>query len=224
MSASWIAQAERLVAQTRHRLEVEEEFDEYAGEFEKHLLTVLDYKLPEVLLHKAQLLPALPRVVDLGCGTGLCGRALRSRAAVGCLVGVDLSACMLARAKQEGGYDELYQRDLLAHLQREGSDAVDLLLACDVFIYLRSLEKVVTEGHRVLRPGGFFFFSTEAATVEEAPEGLVQRASGRYAHSRDYVEGLTDRRFQILDAETIDLRIEDDLPLPGDCYLLQRLP
>ena len=25
----------------------EEEFDEYAGEFEKHLLTGLDYKLPE---------------------------------------------------------------------------------------------------------------------------------------------------------------------------------
>ena len=25
----------------------EEEFDEYAEEFEKHLVTVLDYKLPE---------------------------------------------------------------------------------------------------------------------------------------------------------------------------------
>eukprot|EP00435_Cladocopium_sp_Y103_P062278 s262_g23.t2 len=203
----------RLVAQTRHRIE-EEEFDEYAEEFEEHLVTVLDYKLPEVLLHKAQLLPRdLPRVVDLGCGTGLCGRALLSGcSSVGCLVGVDLSACMLSRAKQEGGYDELYQRDLLAHLQREGSGAVDLLLACDVFIYVSSLEKVLTEGHRVLRPGGFFFFSTEAATVEEAPEGLVQRASGRYAHSRDYVEGLMEGRFQILDAETIDLRIEDDLP------------
>ena len=52
---------------------------------------------------------------------------------------------MLARAKEEGGYDELYQRDLLVQLQREEDSSVDLVMAGDVLIYVGRLEKASDE-------------------------------------------------------------------------------
>ncbi|CAK8985575.1 unnamed protein product [Durusdinium trenchii] len=218
MAATWIARAQQLTAQARHRLEVEEEFDEYAEEFEEHLVTVLDYKLPEILAtklaHHASLesehLAQPRRVVDLGCGTGLCGRAIRRLLGESVeLIGVDLSACMLARAKEDGAYDALFQRDLLAHLERhERAEAVDVLLAADVLIYVEHLEKVFREAHRVLKRGGWFLFSTELALDTEVTEGRVVRESGRIAHSRGYIEALaSEHSLAVLEAETIPLRI-----------------
>ena len=45
------------------------------------------------------------RVLDLGCGTGLAGEALRRRAAW--LEGVDLSSGMIDQARRKGLYDRL---------------------------------------------------------------------------------------------------------------------
>eukprot|EP00434_Breviolum_minutum_P001100 symbB.v1.2.000962.t2/scaffold39.1/size394969/6 len=226
MAASWIAHAERLVAQTRQRLEIEEDFDDYAEEFEEHLVNVLEYRLPQVFAQKVSKMTTslgydCHRVLDLGCGTGLCGRSLRSHLQLDQLVGVDLSAEMLSRAKQQGGYDELYQRDLVVHLQREGENSFDLVMAGDVLIYLGCLKKLMFEVHRVLKNGGCFLFSTELALSDEAPEGLTKRSSGRYAYGRDYIERVASAAgFHILEVETMDLRIEDDVPLPGDCIKL----
>ena len=49
------------------------------------------------------------RVLELGCGTGLCAALFRSAAAR--LVGVDVSARMLERARARGLYDELLLGD-----------------------------------------------------------------------------------------------------------------
>ena len=52
---------------------------------------------------------------------------------------------------QDGAYDALFQRDLLAHLERhERAEAVDVLLAADVLIYVEHLEKAPAE--QVLHP------------------------------------------------------------------------
>ena len=56
-------------------------FDQYAPEFDRALLDTLHYRGPRVLrdavigaLHAAGRLPS-GRAIDLGCGTGLSGRA-----------------------------------------------------------------------------------------------------------------------------------------------------
>jgi len=94
---------------------VKELFDGYAEGFDQALVQELDYQTPQLL---AELLPDQPdaalAVLDLGCGTGLCGAFLRPRAAR--LVGLDLSEKMLAKAGERGLYDALHSAELTAWL------------------------------------------------------------------------------------------------------------
>lgn len=153
-------------------------FDQYAQAFEPHVLS-LGYEAPTRLLQRAgELQPAgFVRALDLGCGSGLCGRAARDVAAA--VDGVDLSGEMVARAAATGAYDELVQADLVEHLQRTGH-RYDLVIAADVFIYVGALEAVFDGVMRVLKPGGLLCFTVEAATDDH---DLQLRPSLRYAHS-----------------------------------------
>ena len=80
-------------------------FDRYAPHFDAHLVGKLEYHAPELMA------AALERVwdgkpvdiLDLGCGTGLCGVLLRKMAAT--LAGVDLSPAMIDKARERGVYD-----------------------------------------------------------------------------------------------------------------------
>ncbi|CAK0830554.1 unnamed protein product, partial [Prorocentrum cordatum] len=155
-----------------------------------YLLHSLKYDFPRACQEKVAGLPRrFRRCLDLGCGTGLCGRALRegpAGEALEWLEGCDLSARMLEKARNAGGYDALHKRDLLGHLQRQPGASFDLLVAGDVFIYVLSLRPVLREARRVLEPGGALVFSTEAAAEDEeaqdrsapGPFGLRRRGTG----------------------------------------------
>jgi predicted TPR repeat methyltransferase len=174
---------------------VEGLFDDYAEHFDDHLVNVLGYQAHRVLvanlqgMGKAHYCSAL----DLGCGTGLCGPLLRSQ--VDRLTGVDLSGQMLGKAGQTGAYDMLVQADVAEYLQ--GTDQrYDLLLSCDVFIYVGALAAVFAGAARVLDSGGVFCFSVES--LEDARDyGLMP--SQRYAHSERYVRTLAaDHGFTVI--------------------------
>ena len=95
--------------------------------------------------------------VDLGCGTGLSGAAVRERCC-GRLVGCDLSARMLGVAveKQRGTsgavgagrpvYDALTCCDAVAFLRRAAPGSADLVVACEVLVYMPMVEMVATRG------------------------------------------------------------------------------
>ncbi|GAB4286014.1 MAG: trans-aconitate 2-methyltransferase [Roseovarius sp.] len=51
-------------------------------------------------------------VIDLGCGNGALGEALRARAGGRKVIGVDASPAMLERARQSGQYASLQQADI----------------------------------------------------------------------------------------------------------------
>ena len=80
-------------------------FDDYAWRFDKHLTDNLGYRAPALI---AEALGAVASgrcfasVLDLGCGTGLMGAELRSQ--TDRLTGVDLSAAMIAKARERGNY------------------------------------------------------------------------------------------------------------------------
>ena len=54
--------------------------------------------------------PGPGRCIEVGCGTGLVGTLVRGRARL--LVGIDISAPMLAHANGKKAYDELHNVDL----------------------------------------------------------------------------------------------------------------
>ena len=159
---------------------VEGLFDDYAHRFEASLVGKLCYRGPELL---AQVLPAqLGRVLDLGCGTGLMGAAIRGRAAH--LDGWDISDAMLRQARAKKVYDSLDKRDInsLAITDQRW----DTILAADVLIYIGALERLVGWIAGSLAPGGIFAFTVEA----RAGDSFALGDAHRYAHSESYVRNL----------------------------------
>jgi len=125
-------------------------FDQYAGRYDAALTEHLHYRGPALLLEAVT--SALARqarpirfesLLDLGCGTGLGGAVFRPFSVR--LVGVDLSAALIARAEAKGDYDRLVVGNLAAFLSDEIAKAAqyDLVLAADVFVYVNDLAPVL---------------------------------------------------------------------------------
>ena len=88
-------------------------------------------------------------VLDVGCGTGLVGRALRARGFAGRLLGLDISQASLEVAAQRGGaYDSVACADLQQRLPC-ADDSVDAVVCVGVMTYLPDVEAVWRELARV---------------------------------------------------------------------------
>jgi predicted TPR repeat methyltransferase len=208
------------------RAEVVDLFERYAPRFDEHLVTNLRYVghevLPATVARALGVGSASWRILDLGCGTGLCGPALRSLAAApsGRLEGVDLSPACAARAAERGCYDEVWVGDLLYALCCGRDESYDLLVAADVLGYLGRLEPALTEARRVLRPGGALAFTVEAAREEGSARpggvGFAMGPSRRFAYSARYLadvrEGLG---LDALVEERAVLRVEGGASVEG---------
>ena len=188
-------------------------FDSVAPQFDRKL-AALGYQAPQ---HVAQAVAALQPapgaldVADLGCGTGLCGPALRPWARR--LVGCDLSAAMLAQAKRRGCYDHLFQVELAYFLQHEAG-TFDLLVSADTLCYFGPLDAVCAAAAVALRSGGAFVFTVEALLDHSAPFCL--QTSGRYAHSDAYLLATVHAAGLATAAcSAVTLRHEAGLPVAG---------
>jgi predicted TPR repeat methyltransferase len=198
---------------------VEALFDGYSQNFDAHLTGKLGYRTPELLM--AELQRAQPAgdadVVDLGCGTGLCGPLLRPLARR--LLGVDLSSLMLAKARALGLYDELVHADLVTALDGKAA-RFDIAVAADVFVYIGDLDAVFAAAAAALRPGGLFAFSVEAAT-DGQDFRLNERR--RYAHSLPYLQRLAAAHgLHIESTARSAIRKESDEPVEGLLVVMRR--
>lgn len=160
-------------------------FDGYAEKFDQHLTGTLNYRGPELLAAALERLglPGGLQVLDLGCGTGLCGPWLRPLARR--LVGIDLSPKMLALARQRSLYDELHCRSIADYLREDGTRH-DVVAAADVFIYVGDLAPVFAALRPRLSPGAAIAFTTE--TLQAGDFALLP--TRRYAHSEAYLRRL----------------------------------
>jgi predicted TPR repeat methyltransferase len=210
---------------------VEKLFDQYADRFDSHLVGTLNYSVPG---HIADLLRTAFNpddekwiILDLGCGTGLCGLSVAPYARW--LVGVDLSSKMLEKARERHLYHRLEQLDLVTMMRGEPESGYDVVLAADVFVYLGKLDDLVDEARRLLRSGGLFAFSVESldALIGEVP-GRSQpdyqlNATARYAHSGAYLSRLAARNgFDVVSTTKIVNRIDKGNPLQGYLALWRR--
>ena len=197
-----------------HLENVEKYFDDFAENFDEYLIEKLEYKTPEIINQSVRSLinPENKEldVLDLGCGTGLCGPLFRDLART--LIGNDLSEMMLEKAKDRDVYDELVPGDMVS-LLNASSDAFDLIIAVDVFVYIVDLAPIFLASAKALRAGGLFAFSLEA---DEEGDSFVLRPSGRYAHSMSYIRRLMDAAgLQELSLENSVLRKDMNLPVNG---------
>jgi predicted TPR repeat methyltransferase len=199
-------------------------FDGYASDFDAHLVGTLGYQAHRVLVGMVQPLAppsAFDSVLDLGCGTGLCGPLVRPLAKR--LVGVDLSAPMLEKAKALQVYDDLVQADAVEHLTNTPiTHRHDLVLAADVLIYLGELTPLFTALAHATRPGALFGFTVELP--EHAGADVELMPSLRYAHSEAYLRRVSAKYgFSVVSARREPLRQDQRVPIDGLYMLVQRV-
>ena len=189
-------------------------FEGYASQFDRHLLGVLKYRVPQLIADKiVEQFPSRNiNVLDLGCGTGLLGVALGKVG--GHFAGVDLSLAMLKEAEKHNVYARLHHVNLLDALASTAADDYEVVAAADVFTYVGALDVAIRNCFKVLKPGGWLFFSCESAPEEGAD--FVLSKNMRYAHATAYVKRLlaTDG-FTTVTIDPIDLRVENDVAVRG---------
>ncbi|MBI3479553.1 MAG: tetratricopeptide repeat protein [Nitrosomonadales bacterium] len=120
-------------------------------------------------------------VLDIGCGTGICGEYLRGYAKH--LEGVDLSPHMLAQAKKKGYYNKLECVDAVGYMQ-DCKRSFDLIVASGVLILFGDLSPVFQAATRLLKPGGMFVFTL----YRSESEAVMVRYNLHFAHSAAYVQ------------------------------------
>jgi len=194
---------------------VEMTFDSFAATFDSKLARLL-YRAPalvaEMLAEPGVEASKSLDVLDAGCGTGLCGPLIAPYARR--LVGVDLSARMIAQARARKVYDELVKRELTDYLSHS-TGAFDVIVSADTLVYFGPLEGVVAASADALRPGGRLIFTVEELIGAGSDAGYSLGLHGRYCHTRQYLERVladANLRPEIVPAQ---LRLEAGDPVPG---------
>ncbi len=194
-------------------------FDQYAPYFDAHLKNYLHYQSPQALFKAvtqyAGVKKAKWHIVDLGCGTGLCGTCFRPLAEH--LVGIDLSPKMIEIAQQKGCYDLLKTEAIETALS--AFRQIDLIIAADVFTYLGDLKNIFKLSFQALKKKGLFAFTTEKS---DSADYHLQH-SARFAHHPHYIEALArEIGFNIVCSENTVLREQKHQPLEGCLWLLEK--
>ena len=196
-------------------------FDDYAATYDNHVVARLAYRVPDHIAAAIDRVAAGRRfalALDLGCGTGLLAPRLGDR--VDQLDGVDLSARMVAAAAARALYRRLVVGEIVEVLRHEAGELAgtyELIAAADVLIYFGDLAPLLAAVRSRLSAGGLLVFSVEV----HAGAGYALRASGRYAHSRDYIERLAaELGFAVVSCESVILRNEGDHPVAGLVFVL----
>jgi predicted TPR repeat methyltransferase len=193
---------------------VEKTFDAFAASFEAKLQS-LAYRAPDLVV--ATLADAgisadrRLEILDIGCGTGLCGTLLRPYASR--LVGVDLSAKMLALARKKDVYTDLQQCELTEFL-RARPDAFDVMVSADTLVYFGDLREFCDAAAGALRPSGTLVFTLEHAMGETDVDYRLE-LHGRYSHGVAYVQRVLAKAGLTAEAESAELRNEAGAPVAG---------
>jgi predicted TPR repeat methyltransferase len=204
---------------------VAELYNGFAETFDRRLAD-LQYKAHEILssllVSEIQKRHELARVLDAGCGTGLCGLLLRpiSRR----LVGVDLSTGMISKARERQVYDELVVGELCAFMS-DHAGAFDAVILADTLIYFGDLSLAFRAACLSLTPGGLLAFAVECLDVNEPGPGYRLELHGRYTHRESYTEqSLRETGFSLLTMDRIVIRRECDADVHGLAVLARKEP
>ena len=196
---------------------IKETFNSFAPEFETTLAD-LEYQAPELIAEalsnnlKKSIFKRY-HILDLGCGTGLCGQKVKPFASSRGLIGVDLSDKMLEIAEQKGIYAQLICDDI-CHYMENSDYFFHIMTAADVLTYFGDLTKVFVRIWRSLTPDGLFVFTFSENELNN--EDFFMAPSGRFVHSFSYVEKvLKSVGFKLISAEKHILRNEAEVPVYG---------
>ena len=240
------------------RAYVERLFDSCAETYEESVIQGIAYQVPGHLAAaitnsmgadcgcaSAQLPANEWAVLDLGCGTGLSGAALRGTALL--MAACDVSDNMCRVARRKGIYATVAHADAVSFLEEQPAQAADLIVAGDLLPFIQDPRPLLAAAARVLKPGARFAFTTEedpraeagpAAGKRDAPDaqgGCGETAAfaapmlnrrARYCHAQAEVDAWAKAHgFSVLVADscTLHKQARATAPLPCACASCARL-
>ncbi len=92
--------------------------------------------------------PSINKVLDIDCGGGFLGKALKAKVNISYLTGIDISKARLEQAKTLNSsgqkvYDELLQYNAIEYLENlNNAEKFDIILAYSTFNYYANIEKL----------------------------------------------------------------------------------
>ena len=198
-------------------------FDRASGSYEA--AAALQARVADELLERLAAFEFEPRVVlDLGAGTGRVTRALKRRYRRALVIALDIAPGMLREAQRHQGLLRRFAR-VCADAQRLplAGASVDLVFSSLMLQWCEPLAQALGEVRRVLKPSGFFAFSTlgpdtlhELRAAWAAVDGLTH--VNRFLDMHDVGDalaraGLTE---PVLDVDRLSLTYPDTLALMRD--------
>jgi predicted TPR repeat methyltransferase len=121
---------------------------------------------------------------------------------------------MLDRARERNLYDELVRGELTAHLAA-CTESFDVIVSADTLVYFGPLDRVVAASEHALRAGGRLVFTVEELVGDGADAGYSIGPSGRYRHTREYVQDALEGVSLGAEITPAELRLEAGEPVAG---------
>ena len=186
---------------------------------------VLQARVGDELLERLDFFKFEPDVVlDLGAGTGLATAALKRRYRRATVVAVDIAPGMLREARRHFGFFRRFERVCGNVVRLPFADAsVDVAISNLMLQWCGDLDAALAEVRRVLKPDGFFSFTTLGPDTLKELRAAWAAVDGR-THVNTFIDmhdigdalgraGLTE---PVLDVERITLTYADVLSLMRD--------
>lgn len=195
-------------------------FDQFAPHFEASLIGNLNYKTPQEIGSIVLMESPGPfdRILDLGCGTGLSALPFRDEASW--IEGIDISAGMIAQAREKNIFNDLHVTDIKTFLENEKSQ-YDLIISSDVFIYLPDLANIFTLVSNRLSPNGLFSFSVQATDCLD--KDFLLGEDHRYSHKEQYVlNSIKASNMRMMKNTHTTLRHEQNIATKGNIFLCKK--
>jgi SAM-dependent methyltransferase len=118
-----------------------------------------------------------PRVLDLGCGTGVVLRDLGTWAQP---IGVDMSPFALGFCRKRGLSQTIQGDGVCLPVQ---SGTIDAVIGLDIFEHIYDDVAAFSEAYRVIKPGGFIVLSVPAFRSLWGPHDIALMHQRRYRRS-----------------------------------------
>lgn len=193
-------------------------FDQYAGRFDADLTGTLRYRAPALVaaaLGRHRPADGSATILDLGCGTGLSGAALKPFGRR--LDGIDLSPGMIAKAEERRIYESLQVAEAVAYLAGAGP-AWDVIAAVDMLNYVGDLAPVFRAAAARLERDGLLVGTLE----KHEAGGVALTAKRRYAHGADHLAATAAGAGLVpVDIAEDVLRTEGGVPVAGLVFVLR---